>query len=215
MIDHVALMAAVIADPDDDLPRLRYADALEADGDHDWAEFVRLEVAAVACERCQSPKKTRRGPRDCGRCEYCRAQFGRYEARGLFTAIHERAFCRWLPDYTATRRYPEIDLAAPPDEYTRWSERVGTVEVYRGFIERIRLPWEQWEWYHATVRAAHPVTSVVLENWPPKSVLRRLTRQAKAESLEWVLAHHWPGIVFRGPAAGLPRVRKIVAEVHR
>jgi uncharacterized protein (TIGR02996 family) len=43
--------------PDDDAPRLRYADALEAAGQADRAEFIRLQCEAV---RAQDPTLTRR-----------------------------------------------------------------------------------------------------------------------------------------------------------
>jgi len=40
-----ALLAAVIASPDDDLPRLVFADWLDENGDPDRAEFIRLQIA--------------------------------------------------------------------------------------------------------------------------------------------------------------------------
>jgi uncharacterized protein (TIGR02996 family) len=43
--DEEALLRAVIADPDDDAPRLIYADWLDEHGDSDRAEFIRLQCA--------------------------------------------------------------------------------------------------------------------------------------------------------------------------
>jgi uncharacterized protein (TIGR02996 family) len=43
-----ALLAAVIASPDDDLPRLVYADHLEEAGEETRAEFIRLQCAPAA-----------------------------------------------------------------------------------------------------------------------------------------------------------------------
>jgi uncharacterized protein (TIGR02996 family) len=40
-----ALYAAVVASPDDDLPRLVYADWLEEHGDADWADLIRVQCA--------------------------------------------------------------------------------------------------------------------------------------------------------------------------
>lgn len=40
-----AFLAAIIAAPTDDLPRLVYADYLDEQGDHDRAEFIRLQIA--------------------------------------------------------------------------------------------------------------------------------------------------------------------------
>lgn len=39
-----ALLSAILAAPDDDQPRLVYADALDDAGEHDRAEFIRLQV---------------------------------------------------------------------------------------------------------------------------------------------------------------------------
>jgi uncharacterized protein (TIGR02996 family) len=44
MSDHDALLAAVIAAPADDLPRLVFADYLDESGDADRAEFIRVQI---------------------------------------------------------------------------------------------------------------------------------------------------------------------------
>jgi uncharacterized protein (TIGR02996 family) len=44
MSEQDALLAAVFAAPDDDLPRLVYADWLEEHGESDHAEFIRLQI---------------------------------------------------------------------------------------------------------------------------------------------------------------------------
>ncbi len=45
MTQHDALLAAVCAAPDDDLPRLVYADWCDENGDPDRAEFIRTQIA--------------------------------------------------------------------------------------------------------------------------------------------------------------------------
>lgn len=44
MSDHDALLAAILANPDDDTPRLVYADWLTENGDPDRGEFIRIDV---------------------------------------------------------------------------------------------------------------------------------------------------------------------------
>lgn len=44
MSEQVAFLAAIIAAPEDDLPRLVYADWLDENGDPDRAEFIRLQI---------------------------------------------------------------------------------------------------------------------------------------------------------------------------
>src|SRR5262245_11034376 len=51
MRDADALLAAVLADPESDAPRLVYADWLQEHGDPDRAEFVRLQIGAVNTDR--------------------------------------------------------------------------------------------------------------------------------------------------------------------
>ncbi|HEX5273253.1 MAG TPA: TIGR02996 domain-containing protein, partial [Gemmataceae bacterium] len=48
MTDEEALLRAVIADPDDDAPRLIYADWLDEQGKADRAEFIRVQCALQA-----------------------------------------------------------------------------------------------------------------------------------------------------------------------
>lgn len=43
MTDRDSLLAAVVADPDDPMPRLVFADYLDEHGDPDWAELIRLQ----------------------------------------------------------------------------------------------------------------------------------------------------------------------------
>lgn len=59
MTDRAALLAAVCADPDDDLPRLAFADWLDDHGDPGRAEFIRLQ-----CELARLPADQ---SGDCGR----------------------------------------------------------------------------------------------------------------------------------------------------
>jgi uncharacterized protein (TIGR02996 family) len=50
MSDEDALLAAIIADPDDDTPRLVYADWLQENGDEDRAEFIRVQIERARIE---------------------------------------------------------------------------------------------------------------------------------------------------------------------
>src|SRR5215216_6655639 len=48
--ENPALLAAIIAHPDEDTPRLMYADWLDENGDPARAEFIRLQCAAAERE---------------------------------------------------------------------------------------------------------------------------------------------------------------------
>lgn len=57
MSDRAALVAAVAAVPDDDLPKLVLADWLDEHGDPDRAEFIRLQVAAYRDSQAFPPRE--------------------------------------------------------------------------------------------------------------------------------------------------------------
>jgi uncharacterized protein (TIGR02996 family) len=63
MSDHHAFMQAILANPDEDAPRLIYADWLEEQGNYDRAEFIRVQ-----CARVQLP------PRDPLRKEFAKRE---------------------------------------------------------------------------------------------------------------------------------------------
>src|SRR3954469_2476241 len=59
--DERALFHAVLDDPEDDLPRLAYADWLDEHGgetDHARAEFIRLQIELDGLERPPGPETT-------------------------------------------------------------------------------------------------------------------------------------------------------------
>src|SRR3954452_928314 len=51
MTDRAAFLAAIAAAPDDDLPRLIFADWLDEHGDPDRAEFIRTQIEAARLGR--------------------------------------------------------------------------------------------------------------------------------------------------------------------
>ena len=50
MNDGDALLAAILANPDDDTPRLVYADWLQEQGDEERAEFIRVQIELEQCK---------------------------------------------------------------------------------------------------------------------------------------------------------------------
>jgi uncharacterized protein (TIGR02996 family) len=53
MSDEAALLAAILAHPDEDTPRLVYADWLDEHGQHDRAEFIRIQCDPAADEAAE------------------------------------------------------------------------------------------------------------------------------------------------------------------
>jgi len=64
MSDHDALVQAILHAPDDDAPRLVYADWLDDHGDADRAEFIRVQCRMASSPACS------RGTSSAGRRPY-------------------------------------------------------------------------------------------------------------------------------------------------
>jgi uncharacterized protein (TIGR02996 family) len=84
MTDEAALLAAIAARPDDDTPRLVYADWLDDHGDADRAEFIRLQ-----CELAQG------GPDDPAAAERADELENRHRTRSWFAGVPTALGMRW------------------------------------------------------------------------------------------------------------------------
>jgi uncharacterized protein (TIGR02996 family) len=190
------LLAAICADPDQDAPRLVYADWLEETGREARAEFVRLQLRLVELEK--APNRPAGGAQLAGwlwayhremavmraileetgpcPCERCL----RDRERELLDA-HGAG---WFLDF-ATRAGCEggyIDRNA-------WHYRIrggwlGWCEFRRGFVESVTCPAAAWAGHGDAVLAAQPVT--------------RLTLTGPSGRIEWRDRHRVDGPVSAG-----------------
>lgn len=120
MADLDALLHAVCLCPDDDLPRLLFADAVE-DYDAERAEFIRIgvQLARMACSMCVG--------KPCVKCDELRRR-----ERELLTKIGQP----WPLDGAALREQWGYLPADSEGILRRVDWRYS-----RGFINTIRLPW--------------------------------------------------------------------------
>jgi uncharacterized protein (TIGR02996 family) len=81
MADHAGFLEAIGDEPDDDTPRLIYADWLEEHGEPERAEFIRLQ-----CRAASLPKRLARAA--CGGADRLavRAWFSRFRTSALRAA---------------------------------------------------------------------------------------------------------------------------------
>lgn len=151
MDDESEFLRRIIADPADDTVRLVFADWLDErglPGDPERAEFVRVQVELARTDpnTPTSPNHDRdRDPR-CP-CRYC-----------VLTRRGEKAwdaYCR--SQLTECPDWP-IALWCPPD--------ASHLTYRRGFVEAVRIRAEDWVRAGDAIRAAHPVSRVVLTTWP-------------------------------------------------
>ncbi|HJZ55953.1 MAG TPA: TIGR02996 domain-containing protein [Gemmataceae bacterium] len=118
MTDREALLRAIAANPDDDTPRLIYADCVEETGrpeDVARARFIRLQL------------DTYRGPGDTGGTDAFNRKLA--EARALATPFVQ-AWLGELPDWAA--------------KFLRQHERITVDDFRRGFLALVRVAPEQF-----------------------------------------------------------------------
>lgn len=198
MTDGAALLEAIRRHPDEDMPRLMYADFIQ-EWEPERAEFIRVQ-----CEIAQL-----RGRRDrLGR------KIGHRNARRILPLTDREDEIRTHLNRDAflniARQFGRIQL--------RWS---------RGFIETFACTGDAWIAHADGILAQHPVQEVTLTTWPeidstttnPSSPniqpIRRHTLRGKSYSvgyvtteederlsidpweprvMKWLLRQHWPTV---------------------
>lgn len=143
MSDGDALLAAILAHPEEDTPRLMYADALEErgkPGDAERAEFIRVQCAAARTEN---------------------------EADAF--ELDQRA--DWLLAANELAWYSESPLGsivakAIADNVVHGRELV-VPQWRRGFVDQVTCTAADWLAHADALLAAHPVTAVRLTTLPP------------------------------------------------
>jgi len=164
--DEAAFTAAILAEPDEDTPRLVYADWLQEHGREERAEFIRAQVLLAKLEAGEPP--------ECAEPMY-RAGFRSaiHHERKVMAAFLDKsetcdcAMClgRRVSDlFAANVASVRLDESWYPDHpvwlqlpLTNWS---------RGFVESLQVTAEQWVEHAPRILAAHPIRFVRLTTWP-------------------------------------------------
>jgi uncharacterized protein (TIGR02996 family) len=139
--DWPAFLAAIIAEPDEDTPRLVAADFLEENGDPERAAFIRAQVGLAVLEASGLGKSL--------------------EADEL--RKKERAFLGRFsvyPHLWAMTDCPELVSVVSPRTSSRLGVQVEGIERLgwrRGFVESVRCPAAEWLRHGGAVRARNPV----------------------------------------------------------
>ncbi len=131
------LLAEIIANPDEDTPRVVYADAIEEAGDADRAAFIRAQVELAL--------------RPHGQSKYRHALVCRRNGRGVL-----------VPGYPLP--WPNLRVSHVRGEWE--SEESHGPTVRRGFVEAVTCSAEDWLRHADHVRRQHPVTRVTLTTDP-------------------------------------------------
>jgi uncharacterized protein (TIGR02996 family) len=189
MDDHAAFLRAIIATPNDDLPRLIYADFLDERG-----ESARAELIRVQCElaRLREPESKTFRPL-CPTVAY-------HEGEGVCVSCTETTECRWHTLRRRERRqlgvwpahprwlgkpdplvdtHPRRDVACDAPAIRASGARVSPIELYfrRGFVEEVMCTWADWSAHANTIRQLTPLRQVRLTEWSPPLHFTDTSRQ--------------------------------------
>lgn len=216
-----ALLAAVLADPDDDLPRLAYADWLEEHDQPERAEFIRVQMELASPRPWTQGHTLCHHEPPCKRCCRCPACLLRDREQAL----------SWITNHS--------DYVFGADVVVNdWTFR-------RGWIESVTCAATDWLAHADVITARHPVQEVVLTTMPEVHSQVRY-KDGKCNWVTWigdrgpieegadfgspigmlssewvkqVLAAYWPRITFALPppltAEDIVRMRDRIEASYR
>lgn len=153
MTDREALLAAIIANPDDDLPRLLYADCIE----ESYGEIERAEFIRVQCELARMSEGMQRPP----------------SMAGVEMIIPgTECLLRRERELIGSPRFDGDTVTS--DNYVQWAiQSCASFDLLsigyqwrRGFIEHVKCPAADWTAHADAILAAHPVLEVMLTTMP-------------------------------------------------
>ena len=135
--DRDALLAAILAAPDDDAPRLVFADWCDENGEPARASFIRLQIELIRSRQKQTPVER---------------QKLKQQERRLFSRLDFGLPTRW--DWGVYLKH------------TSDPHRDKHVVVRRGFVEFVACPAADWLAHGDAMLAAQPVMNVRLTTLP-------------------------------------------------
>jgi uncharacterized protein (TIGR02996 family) len=157
-----AFIRAILDAPDDDVPRLVYADWLDERGDAARSEFVRVQCELATCQLAQDPACVRAHS-----VETHRLPDGRTGACGTCWDGHRRRERElltgrggdWSPSRGFVRGRRHGWRLAESGPTVEWSDRTA-VTFTRGFVSSVTLSWADWATHAKHLLAAAPIARV-------------------------------------------------------
>ncbi len=208
MRDGELLLEPILEKPDEDTPRLVYADWLQENGQHKRAEFIRVQCEYAVLHRHFEDHQADGENLRCLRC--VRA--------GVLSDL-------LLGKFRLQPQAPAPFAADCPHRIARMADYRGEPvewDWYRGFVREVRCPADWWLAHGDAIRAAHPVTAVRLQTafeWDGDEDGAWLVRDPQGRRVAWVdvraaataaerdsddlfpafLRLRWPGVAFELP----------------
>lgn len=218
MSDRSAFLVAIIAAPDDDTPRLVFADWLQERGEDARAEFIRVQCELARLRNTKVPRKVRQEPR---RCKSCGQWYGgtgkcgceRGDRRSaILTRLEQdrRGRLAWKDWLEARER--ELEGGHQQDWVAGLEGLYGTGgwNFTRGFVAHVTCTAAWWlahadalHWHPSQGRpcpeTAQPLEKVTLTTWPAGLELVPASH-ADDRGVTHALSLRYPGIEFELPA---------------
>ena len=167
--DHDALLAAILANREEDTPRLVYADWLEENGKAEWGEFIRTQIEIAKTPHTHAAPQDDRKSRGCRRCKLRRMEKLLWEKCGtamsvpfFLVATGRKEMDRWA--FLTTLGKSNIGAAQGNSCDFRFS---------RGFVSHLRCCWSDWRTNHVSILKSNPIETIELEDSPPGIPVRR------------------------------------------
>lgn len=221
--DGTALLAAIREHPEEDTPRLMYADWLEEHGERERAEFIRVQCELAARGKWFNQKCHREEGR-----HYIVNEGGKIEAvacQDCWASLRDRERELWDENARLWRWrlkegcYPENRLWAMFANRAPADAAEPHLVYSRGFVESVTCTAADWLKHGDAIREQHPVTRVTLTTMPEHKLtdnLLNLTLGGKqyahlipqwltpgnivAQSILVSFKDRWPGVEFTLPS---------------
>jgi uncharacterized protein (TIGR02996 family) len=178
MTPHAPFLHAICARPEDDGPRLLFADFLRENGEWDRAEFIEVQCELARMEKRHHHECTGTITRDVES-----AQLRRREREIRLSYL-------WIEDLPGTYCGGGRNMIIKHDDTGRGID----YHFRRGFVEECTMQWEQWQRHADAIRAATPIRKVRLTDWPRTARLLPVEGKGGAYSIP-----EYRGIEFELP----------------
>jgi uncharacterized protein (TIGR02996 family) len=216
MLDREAFFRAVAANPDDDAPRLAFADYLDDQNEPEWAEFIRVqcELAGLPTHAAFPATATQPAP-DPIPLGHVIDWFREREPIRSVLARRDELARREVALFGGGGIAPRYSQVAPgllcnvgthPSDADQ-SPVHQWAFLRRGFVERLHLPATDWFNHAKPILEANPVRHVELVEL--RGVIPSL---AQKDRLAEFFRRRWPGVQF-GVSEGA--VRRYQADLRR
>jgi uncharacterized protein (TIGR02996 family) len=187
--DRATALRWVLANKENDGPRLLYADIAEREGDPDRAEFVRVQIELAKVMKQLGLEEFTAPPGD--DCDHPWCELRRRERKLLAVVGYDLV--------NAPQVWPVSMTIGRGDT----GDGTGRLTIRRGFVERWQLAAESWLEYADAILAAHPVERVRLMTTPSEFVyyddIQAAAGLTMTECVRENLKARWPGIEFELP----------------